>query len=97
MRKDKPDINKASIVADLRSRGFVWVDIGGAVDGVAIGHSHITETVAAVLVEIKAPGRKIVFTDSESKLQKVLADKGYHHAYLVAQDVTDILRWFGCL
>ena len=97
MRADRPDLNKAAIVADLRERGYIWLDVGGAVDGIAIGYSHITESVAAALVEIKRPDKRIVFTDSEKKLQEVLADRGYHHVYLVAQDTTDVLRWFGVL
>ena len=97
MRADKPDANRAAIVADLRERGYIWLDIGGSVDGLCIGYSHITETVAAVLAEIKRPDKKPVFTASEKRLQDALAERGFHGVYLVAYCTEDILAWFGAL
>ena len=97
MRADKPDANKAAIVSDLRERGYIWIDVGGSVDGIAIGYSHNTNSVSAVLVEIKHPKRHNVFTASEKKLQDVLTDRGYQHVYLVATCTEDILKWFGAI
>ena len=97
-RRDKPDANKAAIVAELRERGYVWVDTGGSFDGVVIGYNHWTNSTAACLVEVKNPeGRGMRFTKSERELMDLLLSKGYQGVHVVAKSTEDVLRWFGAV
>jgi len=103
--RDKPDANKAEIVADLRARGLMWLDIGGSVDGVCIGYHREQQMVMAVLVEIKQPEYYTVaenkpyirFTASEKKLINQLLALDFQGVHVVATCVEDVLRWFGGL
>lgn len=97
MRKDRPDLNKAAIVADLRERGYLWLDIGGSVDGLCIGYNHNTHQVEVVLVEIKNPVYPVEFTEKEKRLMAELNDRGYHGVHITARDAEDVLQWYGAI
>jgi hypothetical protein len=94
MRADKPDRPTASIVEELRARGYIVEYAKGMpFDLLVIGHSRTTGMTACVLVEVKTDGGR--FTANEIRFQAALVDRSYQGVYTVAQDVQSILVLFG--
>lgn len=93
-RAAKVDSNQAEIVDALRALGFhvmLTHTLGqGAPDIVVTGYSDHTDSVKALLVEIKSDKGKL--THDEATWHAAYPDDG---PLIVARDVGDVLAWFG--
>ena len=104
----KVDGNQQAIVDGLRELGFVveithrlpkFVDL--VVSGfrrtwsksttTAVWTGDVEDEPRALLVEVKMPGERENLTPAEEKL----AERWEGHAYLVAENINDILKWYG--
>lgn len=87
------DANQAAITRDLRDCGYhvtLLHTVGrGVPDMLVTGYRHATDTVAALLVEVKTDGGKL--TDDERAWHAEYPDGG---PLIVARKAEDVITWF---